>query len=116
MDEQEKLSLTNILGGAAVEMFDRCLNDEVLPNIADINTTLKQREIKLTIAFLPADENRNLLAFAIKCESKLCGQEPVKAYADIQLDSKGRVVAVERVTNQRELPFNNVTSIEKKGG
>ena len=102
MDEQpERLSLTNIKEGAAVEMFDLQL-DKVLANINDINTDLKARSITLTLNLTPNDD-RTLLTIALDCTSKIRHQEKQKAYADIKIDERGRAFAVERRQQQRTL-------------
>lgn len=56
----EKLSLVNLGGGAAVEMFDEAL-EKVLENILDPNTEAKtKRVITLKMTISPA-ENRGVL-------------------------------------------------------
>lgn len=113
-EEQDKLklSLTNIKGGGAVEMFDRALA-KVLENINDINTTLKPREINLKVTFQPSDD-RTLVAMSVACSPKLQGQEAEKLTADLKLDSRGRAFAMERSNNQRPLPFSNVTEMNRQ--
>ena len=112
-DEPEKLSLINLKDGAAVEKFDRAI-DQVMDNISDINTTLKDREIKLIVKFKPA-KDRSYVAYSIFCDPKLQSQEPETAMALIKLDGKGRSFAVGHKTKQQEIPFGNVTSITGKG-
>jgi len=113
--DEDRMSLITILGGGAIEAFDRVLNDEVLPNIVDINTDAKPREITLKVAVVPADEGRSMLAFAMNCKStKLSGHESIKGLAEIKLDEKGRTYARERIAPQQQLPFGNVKPI--RGG
>ena len=114
-DDLEKLSLTTIKDGAAVEMFDNCL-DQVLQNIADINTNLKDREIKLTVKIKPS-KDRSFIAYAIFCDPKLQSQEPEAAMAMLRLDNRGRSYAVVQKKQQGELPFTgNITPIRKGTG
>lgn len=112
MEEREALSLANLKGGAAIEMFDRALA-EVLTNINDINTTLKAREINLKVTLVPS-EDRTLLGIRLECTRKLTGQEPEKVTADIRFDQRGRAVAYEREQKQRGLFPDN--AIPLKGG
>jgi len=107
----EKLSLVNLEGGAAVEMFDTALQ-KVLENIHDINTTADAREITLKVKVKPMDENRSIVVYAITCPTKTCGQEPVKGVADLKIEG-GRLIATGRSQKQDNLPFANVASINK---
>lgn len=102
MDEKTPLSLTNIKGGAAVEMFDIALQ-KVLENMNDINTTLKSREVNLKVTFTPS-EDRTLFEITLDCTPKLAHQEGQRCTADLRLDSRGRAVAFER-NKQPHLPF-----------
>lgn len=107
--EEEKLSLSNLIDGGAVEMFDRALQ-AALENINDINTTLKPREVNMKVVLQPSDD-RTLVAVNVFCAPKLQGQEGVKFTADLKLDSRGRAYALERRSMQRPLPFSNVKGL-----
>jgi len=109
--EEEKLSLVNIEGGAAVEMFDIALQ-KVLENIHDINTTADAREITLKVKIQPMPENRSVIVYAITCPTKTCGQEPVKGVADLGIKN-GRLAAFGRVQKQNDIPFSNVSPINQ---
>jgi len=108
---EEKLSLVNIEGGAAVEMFDLALQ-KVLENINDINTSDAAREITLKVKVKPMDENRSIIVYSIVCPTKTCGQDPVKGVADLRIES-GRLAAFGRTPKQDGLPFTNVTSMNQ---
>ena len=110
---EEKLSLTNLEGGAAVEMFDIALQ-KVLENIHDINTSAGAREITLKVKVKPMDENRSIIVYAITCPAKTCGQEPVKGVADLKIEG-GRLIATGRSQKQDNLPFSNVSSMIERG-
>ena len=112
MEEKEKLSLANLKGGAAIEMFDRAMGN-VLDNIRDINTTQKPREITLKVRFSPT-RDRTLFGIAITCTPKLAIQEVVETTAELRLDSKGKSIGYERFQPQ-QLPFGP-TNIENIGG
>lgn len=109
---EEKLSLVNIEGGAAVEMFDIALQ-KVLENIHDINTTADAREITLKVKIHPMPENRSVIVYAITCPTKTCGQEPVKGIADLGIKD-GRLAAFGRAKKQGDIPFSNVSSFKKQ--
>lgn len=111
--EDERLSLVNILGGAAIEKFDHCLNSEVLPNVSDINTSKKARKITLEVAIAPADDARTLFVFAIRALSTLVPRDSVKGSAEIKLDSQGRRFAKERYQRELQMTFGNVKNIEE---
>lgn len=109
MEEKQKLSLTNIKDGAAVEMFDLAMQ-KVFENINDINTTTKAREINLKLTFTPS-EDRTLTEIGIECIPKLAHQEAQRLTADLRLDSRGRAVAYER-NKQLHLPLaSNVKTL-----
>ena len=84
MAEEEKLSLLTIEGGAVAELFDNALL-EVMKNIHDINTTTHKREITIKATFKPLDENRNIIAYKVVCDKKLCGQEALSGAADLKV-------------------------------
>ena len=69
---KETMTLENIGGGAAVELFGIDLK-KVLKDILDVNTDPKaERAITLKVAIKP-DENRDLGTISISCKSKLAG-------------------------------------------
>ena len=113
MNPDEKLSLINIKEGAAIEMFDLAL-EKVFLNIRDINTTLDEREIQLTMKIKPSD-CRTLagINFFIS-KIKLANQGRQACNVDIKLDSKGKPYGRER---ERQLGLNfvpqNVTEIDQ---
>lgn len=90
-------SIITIKGGSAIEMIDNALK-KVLENIADVNTTLDKRKIKLELIVQPIDETRTRIAYGINVPPPtLCGQEPIAAFADIKVEvGKKGVHAVEQ--------------------
>jgi hypothetical protein len=79
----EKLSLLNLANGAAVEVFDREL-DQVIRNIADVNTDAEaKRQITLEVRFMPF-EDRSGSQIEITCKAKLIGVPGVKTQAFIR--------------------------------
>jgi len=110
---KEKMSLSNIRDGAAVEMFDRCLK-EALDNINDINTNLKQRVITLKVSIKPSDD-RTIIAIGLTCDAKLQGQEPQTLTADLKIDAGRGGFAIERgpTNKQTSLPFSKPVSVAK---
>ena len=114
MEEKEakKISLLNIMDGAAVEMFDIAMG-KVLDNIRDINTSIAGREILLKVQLIPS-KDRSIIEIKVGVNKKLAGQDVLVCTADLKLDKHGRSFAVER-RNQMGLPFpNNVTVLETK--
>ncbi len=108
---EEKLSLVNINGGAAVEMFDIALQ-KVIENIHDINTATGDREVNLKVKLTPLPENRGIVVCVVSCPTKMCGQEAMKGVADIKI-KEGKVFATCKEEAQAGLPFSNVAPIKK---
>ena len=111
---ENKVSLTNLLEGAAVEMFDRQLS-RVYNNIGDINTDLKTREITLKVKFTPS-KDRSYMVINVECPpAKLSGQDMQETTADLRMDEKGRFFARERMPSQMGFGFKygNVEDIKK---
>lgn len=109
MPEEEKMSIATMLDGGAVELIDIGIQ-EILDNIADVNTTLKRRELIIKIGIVPT-EDRGLGAVDIEPITKLAGQGKHEFLVDLRRDGKGRQYARER-NRQQPLPMN-VTPIKK---
>lgn len=110
--EEEAVTLQTLKGGAASEMFELAW-DQVLQNIADINTTLKDRTIILKVVLKPS-EDRNYIGVSISCDTKLQGQDPEKTMCLLKFDKRGRTFAVGTEPRQQEIPFGTVTPISGK--
>lgn len=105
--EQEDVSLSNLMMGAACERFDDELK-AVLKNILDPNTTLAARKITLEVVIKP-DKNRDFGAIDVTCKSKLAPAAPIGTKIFIAATSKG-AVATEYNTAQQTLPFEKLPS------
>lgn len=103
MAELENLSLTSIEGGAAVEMFDRALA-KVAANIADINTTLKERQIVLKVKVKPG-RDRLSCELDVSVNMALAGQEPIRSTVLIDNDDDGQPGLYSRRLPQLDIPF-----------
>ena len=110
--DQEKLSLVNLEGGAAVEMFDIALQ-KVLENIHDINTTDGPREINLKVKAKPMGDDRSIVGYSITCPIKICCQEPITGMADLKIWD-GKLGAFGRAKAQSEIPLTTVISMTGK--
>lgn len=110
---EEKMSLLNIGGGAAIELFDVELQ-RVLKNVVDPNTEPKKpREITLKVRLDP-DEKRFLTNVEISCASKIAAMSTFST--QVIIDREGsRVEAREIVPSQQKLfsDDDNVVSIER---
>lgn len=104
--KEDKLSLANLKGGAAIEAFDLILKNEVLTNIQDPNTDTKPaREITLKVKFKP-DEDRFLSGISIECwPSKLAKRRTMTSQMVMDVDRDGVIVAKEVLPKQGAL-FN----------
>ena len=88
----EQLSLTNVMNGGLVELFDRELG-EVLRNIADVNCPAdKSRKINFEVTFKPFDD-RSGAEILVKCASKLVGAGAPKTQIFLAKDKSGKVRA-----------------------
>lgn len=111
-EEFENLSLVNIEGGAAVEMFDIALQ-QILENIYDINTDDSFREIKLIVKMKPmSGEDRSIIGYSIKCDKKMSGQPMMMGTAEMKIEN-GRLVAIDRKQKQRKLNFDVVVPMQQ---
>jgi hypothetical protein len=104
-DNREVVSLLNLKDGAAVEMFNIAIQ-KVIENISDINTALSPREIILKVKLVPSDD-RTLINYTIKVDTKLIGQPGVSGSADIKINKDGRMVCYGRSAKQLGFGFKN---------
>lgn len=75
MNKLKELTLENIAGGAALEIFQRELN-VVAKNIADVNTDPKKtRTVTLTVSFKP-DDNREEVKLSVSAKSTIASVKP----------------------------------------
>jgi hypothetical protein len=102
--EFEKLSLLTIADGSAPEIFGEELQ-KVLDNIADPNTTAKQKRQLILKVTIEPDADREALLTTVECAAKLA---PVKAHAGMAYMARtrsGKVSAVAHNIRQPDLPF-----------
>lgn len=101
---EEKLSIINIGGGAAVEKFDIALQ-QVLDNIADPNTVENAvREIVLRVRFKPTDRSYARIEIDVP-PPKLAGDFSYNTNCHIGADIHGRAEAYEHNPEQLKLQF-----------
>ena len=99
--KEQVVSLKNLSGGAALELFDIELA-KVVADIGDVNTSGKVvREIILKVRILP-DEGREQAMVSIECSSKLAKRRGVATQVFFGVVDNQRV-AVEAGTEQRNL-------------
>lgn len=107
-NDQEQISLANLKGGAAIEMFDRAMR-QVIKNLADPNTEPKaKREITLKVTF-QATEDRALVAMNVTCTPKLSSQRSLTTTALIQAGQM-----IENKPRQIGIFTDNVKPMERK--
>jgi len=100
--KETPMSLASLMDGAAIERFDRALQD-VIANTQDPNTSpTAKREITLKVTFKPDDE-RFLTAFDINCSVKLAGPKPLKSACVIDTGRDGAMEARELANPQQKL-------------
>lgn len=106
----EPLTLVTICGGAAFEVFQREL-EEVLTNIADVNTEIKKvRKIELIFEIKP-DRNRRSGDVTFHCRSKLAPVDPVESTIYFGTEA-GKVVGFVNDVRQEQL-FDSPTLKEE---
>lgn len=112
-EEPKLLTLSNIHHGAAGEMFTGAL-DQVLENIADLNTDHKtKRAIRLDFTFV-TNEERNVSDVVIQCGTKLAGMKGVQSFVHLGKHG-GKKVAVEQPTQEEMFPASKPLDFAKKG-
>lgn len=105
----DQLSLANLMGGAAVELFDREMA-EVFRNLQDANTPPeKSRRITLEVVFKPFAD-RSGAEVEVKCESKLRGAGAPKTQIFLGRDKAGKLKAWSRDPRQVQLFGSEQTS------
>lgn len=97
----ESVNLVNLARGAAVERFDRAL-EEVLKNISDVNTPAeKPREVNLKVKFVP-NEERDQVGILLEVSTKLASLSGVTTTLHVgRID--GRITAIESNPKQQFL-------------
>lgn len=101
MEKLTELKLETLAGGAALELFDRELQ-EVLKNIQDPNTEAeKARAIHVKVTLSPS-EDRDRADVALEVKSKLAPPKPVKSLVHMG-EKDGRLVAVSYDPRQSDL-------------
>ena len=99
----EKMKLSNLNGGAALDMFNEELKN-VLKNIADDNTDDRPREINIKVKIKPA-KNKASASTVIEVTSKLVGINAHTSFITIENDGKGINAYVSNV-QENELEFS----------
>jgi len=96
------LTLGNIAGGAAEEVFGRELQ-AILENIADVNTPAEtKRKISLEFSFSPS-KDRSMAAIELKCSSKVAAIGKVDSTVFIFRSASGAVVAAPHDPRQADM-------------
>jgi len=87
-------SLDDLMNGAAVERFNKCMR-EVLMNVFDPNTDAKKtRKITMTLTIKP-DKSRDSAKFYLDVRAALAPVEPYEVNTMLARDDKGNVSATE---------------------
>lgn len=110
MEINEKVSLSSLARGAAIERFD----DEfrrVLENIIDPNTGSGKRSVTVTVTLKPEDDKCSAKV-SIECKSKLQGAESVGTMIFLGR-SQGRAAAMEHNPEQLKMEFAAQTPVVK---
>lgn len=113
--EIRKVTLGNLLDGAAEELFGAAFMN-ALENMEDPNTPQKQkRKVVLTLEMVP-NEARDAAAISLKCETKLASFTPVANFVRLGRHN-GQVVAVEALkqTDMFTSPAGKPSSVIKGG-
>lgn len=96
-----EVTLENIGNGVVGDLFAREMGN-VLANIADLNTSAKEkREINIKVIVVP-NEEREIGFVEIKCQSKLPGAKAKAAMFDI-VNQHGKQVAIQSNLQQQSL-------------
>lgn len=113
MTDFQKVDLTNIGNGVAVELFQHELQ-KVLANIDDVNAAPEDvRKIKLEFLIKPAS-NREMGEVKVKCTSQLAGVKPT-ATSIFFIKDKGKPGAFRQDLRQANLGFDKPNEIKEVG-
>lgn len=107
MNEHQRLSLSNLGDGGALELFDVALQ-EVLANIQDPNTLADAtRSVTLTVTFKP-DKSRDIGLCKYKVVPKLASvaEQETRVFLAQQPDASGHYYATEHNPKQPNLAFH----------
>jgi hypothetical protein len=98
----EKVSLTDFLGGAAIEAFDYEMS-RVAENILDPNTlATSPREITLKVTIKPTAD-REMGSVDFHCTTKIAPTKPLNTRIFFSLEN-GHAIAIEHDPKQMKLP------------
>lgn len=106
MSEKEPLSLANLGGGAAVELFDREWK-KLERNVQDPNTQADAvRTVTLTVKIKPS-KDREFGPVEIFAASKLVAPIGFQTTVFMEVDRNGEIVSVEHNPAQTRLDFDS---------
>ena len=111
--EDQELSLLNLMGGAAIERFDREFT-KVVKNVMDPNTDPKAaRTVTLTVTVKPNDD-RQIGNLIIDCKAKVASARSLKTA--IAMGTEGARAVAREITfpTTKSIEFPNVSSIDEK--
>lgn len=113
MSQFKEVTLANIAGGAASEIFQRELN-VVAKNIADQNTDpTKSRKITLSITLTP-DENRQEIKATISAKSVVASVKPAQRTVFLgKVNGKAALLGNDPMQGTFEFNDDGVTPISK---
>jgi len=104
-NEPDDLTLANLAGGAAVELFEMELV-RILENILDQNTkATAKRKIKLEVTFVPSPD-RNQVATLVDCTSKPAPVDGAVATVFVGMTKSGIPRAVTYDPRQLQMEFD----------
>ena len=110
----DKVSLNDIMGGAAIEAFDHELQ-RLAENVLDPNTVpTATREIVLKVKIKPTSD-RELGAVSLTCTAKLASSKPLDTRLFFAMQ-KGRAVAIEHDPKQLQVPLEAPVKLVAAGG
>lgn len=113
-DQEEKVSLQSLAGGAAIEMVDEAL-EAAWRDIIDPNTpAVAKRSVTLTLSLEP-DEEREFITVGIGVDKKLAKVRPSVARVELSRGAGGKFIATEIRTRQQELPGVDADVIPLEG-
>ena len=110
MERFDPITLDNLGGGAAREMFEMELA-RALADLDDPNTNPKKaREVVLRVKIHPADSQ--IKRVEIFCDAKLGSNNAFETHFLMGRDPAGRPVATEYLPKQAKLPFGETSQAE----
>lgn len=112
-EEFKKLSIQNVAGGAAAELFDHSIQ-EVLENILDDNREPEQTRTITLVFKIDPNRERNSASISVQAKNGLAPVIAADGLMFYRREGARKIGVFQHDMKQPELPFGNVSPIANK--